>query len=84
MSFAPQQDWEAYRSLVDKQTPSAVARRSVEEKFQVYCDLYNVIWVARSQQNSGPHVDHPRREEKLRLRMMLVATFQALDDHNRG
>jgi len=82
MSFAPQQNWDLYRSLTDKHQREFLRNLTVDQRFQLYQDMYRVVCVGRDD-DEWRRLEQRRWEEKLASRLRMVEAFAAMDRYNR-
>lgn len=80
MNFAPNRDWELYRSLVSQHDVDP--KRRPEERLQVYADFFNTIVQLRVCQPRS-RFDRSRWEDKLAVRRKTLVALLALDEWNR-
>ena len=77
MSFAPQQNWDAYHSLVN---PTQIARElslSATQKHKRYMEIYNHVCAAKLNDGSGGSVrSSSQLEKKLKLRGTLLNAYR--------
>ena len=77
MSFTPQQDWDAYHSLVN---PTQIARAlslSATQKHKRYMEIFNHIRAAKISDGSGGSVRTSGQfEKKLKLRAKLLNAYR--------
>ena len=86
MGFAPRQDWVRYREMTRANDEAWARSLSVEEKFAIYADLFNLLSAARQQ--LPENTEHERIErwqwkQKLAERERMLRAFQKLDSRNR-
>ena len=81
MSFAPQHDWDFYRSIASHYDLDI--ERTPEERLKVYADFYNTVAQLRTHQPRSRTFDRDRWEEKLRLRRKIVVALQGLGKWDR-
>ena len=84
MSFAPRQDWSAYRALVSTHEQRHVRGLTIAQKFLLYEDLYRLVVDPRYDSTRVKRLDQQRWEQKLRLRRKLIGIYSAADRQNRG
>jgi len=77
MSFAPQQNWDAYHSLVN---PAQIARErslSATQKHKRYMEIFNHVCAAKVNEGSDGSVrSSVQLEEKLKLRLTLLNAYR--------
>ena len=82
MSFAPQQDWELYRSLTEKLQQEYLRHLTVDQRFQLYQDMYRVVCDGRDR-DEWLRLEQRRWEQKLALRQRMVDAFSKMDRSKR-
>lgn len=60
MSFAPQNNWPAYREMTRSSDEHWVRNLSLEERFTLYADLFNSLWRARQDSQGITPADRDR------------------------
>jgi len=80
MSFAPQRDWNFYRSVSSRD--DAFRERSPEERLEIYADFFDTIAEARGCQPRSRTSDPRGSAEKLAIRRKSVVAFLVLDKWN--
>ena len=77
MSFAPQQNWDAYHSLVN---PTQIARElslSATQKHKRYIEIFNHVCAAKANDGSDGSVrTSGQLEKKLKLRTALLNAYR--------
>lgn len=81
MRFAPQRDWDFYRSIASQHDVSV--ERTPEERLQVYADFFNTVAHLRAHQPRSSAFDQNRWDEKLLVRRKVVAALQGMEKWNR-
>jgi hypothetical protein len=86
MSFAPQQNWRVYAERTATEQAHWVRALSLSERFDLYADLFNVIWNARQNAGMGDwdRLDQWSWEQKLARRQREVAAFRKRDELRNG
>ena len=82
MPFAPQQDWDAYRSLTADEDAAWLASLTVGERFALVADMFNLAWQARQNnaQVDWEAIDHWRWDQKLAQRLRFVEAHRKIDE----
>ncbi|HEY4232569.1 MAG TPA: hypothetical protein VGM76_04030 [Lacipirellulaceae bacterium] len=83
MLDAPQQNWAEFTSATRDENDASIRRLTAADRFSIYADLFNVIWVARGELGNWERLDRWRWEQKLDERRRLVAAFNKLDQLRR-
>ena len=81
MSFAPNRDWDFYRSVASRHDVSI--ERTPEERFQVYADFFDTIVDAQRSLRQSSAIDPTRWDERFAIRRKIVSVLQTLDEWNR-
>ena len=84
MDFAPKQDWQKFEALVADYERQYPAEFTLEEKFEKYAALFNLLHSAKPKRSFEHPLEQQRWEEKLKLRQKMVAAFHAIDERKRG
>jgi hypothetical protein len=84
MNFAPQHNWTAYRELTRASNNELARGLTLEERYSIYCELFNTFWRARMEQTALSsqeleRLDQWHRRQKLAERDRLVRAFQKRD-----
>jgi hypothetical protein len=83
MSFAPRQDWALFRELTRQADADWLRRLTVDERFEMYCDLFNIVREARQGPGDWEKLDRWAWEQKVALRLRMVEAYQKLDELRR-
>ncbi|MFK7765899.1 MAG: hypothetical protein AB8B55_01565 [Mariniblastus sp.] len=75
MSFAPKQNWDSYRLIVEPLQLDVDKKLSPDEKFQRYAALFNQVWAMRPARLVGHAAEISRNEEKMSLRKKLRKAY---------
>jgi hypothetical protein len=75
MSFAPKQNWDSYRLIVEPMQLDVDKKQSPDEKFRRYAALFNQVWSMRPARPMGHAAEISRNEEKIVLRKKLRKAF---------
>lgn len=84
MSFAPQQNWELYRSLTDIHQREFLRNLSANQRFRLYAEMYQMVCGERRDGDQWRRLERRRWEQKLALRLRMVKAFAAMDGKKRG
>jgi len=79
MFVAPQQNWKLYEAMTAESDAARQRSLTVQQKYELYCDMFNLMWAARSGPGNWERLDQWRWEEKLKLRRRMVEAFAKLD-----
>jgi hypothetical protein len=77
---APRQDWEAYRRLAAASDAAWVRGLSPSERFDLYADLFDIIWKAPRDPAQWERLERARWDAKLAIRLRLVDAFMRMDE----
>lgn len=78
MSFAPQQNWDLYRSLTEKHQRDYLRNLTVDQRFHLYQDMYRIVCHGRDK-DEWRRLEQRRWERKLALRLRMIKAFAAMD-----
>jgi hypothetical protein len=84
MSFAPQQNWTAYRALTKEVDRQHARSLTVEQRFAIYEDLLALVINHRNAAAGSDRAEQRRWTEKLAMRRRLNEIFKTADQHRRG
>ena len=79
MLDAPKQNWRAYDDLTRRDQADWVRSLSLQDRFAIYDDLFNMIWLGRQNAGDWERLEKSRWKEKVARRLELVRAFVKLD-----
>jgi hypothetical protein len=83
MVGAPKQDWFKYDALTRNESAAWIRSLSPRDRFEIYQDLFNVIWNSRRDLGDWENLDLWNREQKLAIRLRMVEAYFKLDQVHR-
>ena len=83
MLGAPQHDWAYYESRCRSSDEAWLRSLTPQEKFDLYADMFNVLWIARSQEGDWQRLDDWAWREKLAIRKRQLDAFARQDERRR-
>ena len=84
MVDAPQQNWPYYNARAQASDAEWLRAMTPAERFAVYADVFNTLWVARQKvEGNWVRLDQQRWESKLAMRLRMVDAFAKLDEMRR-
>lgn len=84
MSFAPQQNWPAYRALTAEADRRHARSLSIEQRFSLYEDLFTIVCRKGNPSPDNERVEQRRWAEKMALRRRLNEIYKAADQRTCG
>jgi hypothetical protein len=79
MLDAPRQDWSAYQAKADAFDRQWLHGLTVEDRFAMYSDLFNLVQNSRVQSANREELDRWHWQQKLAARHRMFEAFQKLD-----
>jgi hypothetical protein len=83
MNIAPRQDWAALRTLAKDADASWLRGLSVAERFDLYADLFGIVWEAQRSQGITERLEKWNWDRKLACRRRLAEAYSKLDELRR-
>jgi hypothetical protein len=84
MSFAPQQNWTAYRALTKEADRQHARSLTVEQRFALYEALFEAVCCGLEPSPGRDRAEQRRWTEKLAMRRRLNEIYKTADQHRRG
>jgi len=84
MSFAPQQDWSAYRDMTKNLDRDNARRLTMKQRFDLYADLFRMVCCRNSSAIQRDRIEQHRWTQKLALRLKWNSIYQAAEQDRRG
>ncbi len=84
MSFAPQQNWKLYESLVSEYEAKRDRERSPSDGFDTYCDIFQFIKDARQSIDNHGQPSTTIWPEKFEERKRQIEAFEKLEPYFRA
>ena len=84
MDFVPKQDWQKFEAIVADHERQHPKNFTLEEKFERYAALFNLIHSAKLKRSFDHPSEQQRWKEKLQQRQKMVAAFHAIDERKLG
>jgi hypothetical protein len=75
MIDAPQQDWSLYKAMSRQSDAAWIRSLSPADRFELYADLFDLIWEARRTLPFGDRVDDRHWRQKVEVRQRLTNAF---------
>jgi hypothetical protein len=82
--FAPCHDWALYENRVAAADAAWLRSLSSQERFALYADLFDMVLMARHNEQNQERLDRWTWQQKLASRMKMVEAFRKLDEHRRS
>jgi len=79
MVDAPRQNWNAYDARILKSDAEWIRGLSIQDRFAIYEDAFNLIWSSEKAPGDWSRVDRWRWGEKLAHRLRAIDAFTKLD-----
>lgn len=83
MPFAPQQNWELYRTLTEQSHREYLRSLTTDERFRLYEDMYQIVCTNRDPEE-WRRLEQRGWEQKLALRKRMIEAFTAMDKRKSG
>ena len=84
MSYAPQQDWSAYRDMTKNLERDIARRLTMEQRFDLYADLFRMVCCPKASAIQRDRIEQQRWTQKLALRLKWNSIYQATEQDRRG
>lgn len=81
MSFAPQQNWQAFHSIVEPKQIEKDRLLSASQKVQKYAEIFDLVWSLKTRPRDRARID-PFIDEKMQTRIRLLPAFQNVPEPN--
>jgi hypothetical protein len=79
MVSPPKQNWSLYEAWTRQHDVDWLRGLSLQDRFAIYEDLFNVIWTARGNSSDWARLDRRSWHQKLAIRLRQVEAFSKLD-----
>jgi hypothetical protein len=84
MATAAQQDWSYYKTRERESDAAWLRSLSIGERFELYEDMYGVLWAARSgMPGNWARLEQRQWAEKVAVRQRMVEAFSKRDQLQR-
>jgi len=84
MAAASQQDWSYYKTRERDSDAAWLRSSSLGERFELYEDMFNILWVARpGMAGNWARLEQRQWTDKVALRRQMVDAFTKLDQLQR-
>jgi hypothetical protein len=83
MNIAPRQDWTIFRTLARDADAAWMRGLSVAERFDLYADLFGIVWEAQRNQGIAERLEKWNWDRKLASRRRLADAYSKLDELRR-
>jgi hypothetical protein len=84
MGIAPRQNWTALRKLAKDADAAWVRGLSIAERFDLYADMFRIVWEAQRSQEVGKRLENWNWDRKVAARRHQIHAFSKLDELTRA